>query len=649
MAGSDATAHTRRVRRARLACLLGASACALALVALPWPGSLPTGPGLLPTPDRDFEHTVAIASFWGLGAIGLGLVALAALAGFWARPLTASLPELAIPSPGRGFVVAVLLIVAVAGLVRLPLAQGSLWWDEAWSVTRLIRGPVEPLAVDPTRAALEPRHWARTIWYWKKPTNHITYNMAGRASLDTWRAAGGLPPEAHSDLVFRLPALAAALLAVSLVALLGWRFGFPGAGLAAAALLALHPFAIRYSVEGRAYTFLMPLAMLAALAMHEALRTGRLRAWLAQGAATFAILWTHPFQLYFAFAFGVLGLVGAARAPAPRRDRLTLLYRHLASQTLAAFALVAVMGPALVQFAIWYDLEGHPLGPGVFPELWSRLAAGMPWHTSHVATPPGAWPSVTDLAARIPGLEVWVFGLVPILALAGLVRLFRRPGPAGAVALTTLLAVPLAIASAHLNEQIFYSRYMTFALPTLLLLIAMGAGSVGALAPGRWRRPVTIGATAAVVALLAATYLPQLRVVTTRPIAPLRDVAEYLRSQAGDDPLSVLRAGYGHGGGMPRLYDPWIRDVHSRAEIEALCAEADAKGVPLFLFYGHPAYNRDRRGDGFELLDDPRHFAPDRRFDAVEPRFVYRVLRYTGVAPTGAPGHTPRPRGGVGQ
>ena len=260
----------------------------------------------------------------------------------------------------------------------------------------------------------------------------------------------------------------------------------------------------------------------------------------------------------------------------------------------------------------------------------------------------------------LTGREIYlgVLGLVeflpviPVTLLGGAVADVRdrRSVVLGARAAALACAAGLAIGSGATPHELWLLLGVAFTLAVaggfenpagVALLPALSAGT-GAILGGF---PLRAGAARAALqgagaslALAGALLLvvPQLRIVLTRPIAPLRDVGEYLRARAGDDPLSVLRAGYGLGGGMPKIYDPWIQYIHTRAEVEALCRRATRDNLPLYVFYGQEGMNRRRGPDGWALLDDPALFEEEARFSGIEARFLYRVLRYTG-APLPAP------------
>jgi hypothetical protein len=124
------------------------------------------------------------------------------------------------------------------------------------------------------------------------------------------------PNPGSGDVVVRLFSLAASLLHLPLLVLIGKRLGRPATGLAAAALYAVFPLAVLYGVEGRGYALASLLALLAferALALRERPRfgTGAALALAAAGAVL-----THYLAL---FPVAALSVLAVSARPAARR------------------------------------------------------------------------------------------------------------------------------------------------------------------------------------------------------------------------------------------------------------------------------------------------------------------------------------------
>jgi mannosyltransferase len=91
----------------------------------------------------------------------------------------------------------------------------------------------------------------------------------------------------------RLPSLVAGTAAIPLVYLLGARTVGRGAGLVAAAVMALSPFMIYYSVEARSYALMIALLTASTVALLTALDSRRGRWWVVYAACSCAALLSH--------------------------------------------------------------------------------------------------------------------------------------------------------------------------------------------------------------------------------------------------------------------------------------------------------------------------------------------------------------------
>ncbi|MEZ5156914.1 MAG: glycosyltransferase family 39 protein [Solirubrobacterales bacterium] len=116
----------------------------------------------------------------------------------------------------------------------------------------------------------------------------------------------------------RLPSLIAGTVSIPLVYLVGARAINRPAGLIAAGVMALSPFMIFYSADGRGYAVAIALLLGSTLAMLEGARTGNARWWVAYGAFSLLAMYTHytaAFPLVAQF-FWLLWAHPSARRPA---------------------------------------------------------------------------------------------------------------------------------------------------------------------------------------------------------------------------------------------------------------------------------------------------------------------------------------------
>ena len=272
--------------------------------------------------------------------------------------------------------------------------------------------------------------------------------------LRVWSTVGADP------FTIRLPSVVFAVATVPLLYLLARRlFGRHVAG-AAAAMLAINPFFIRYAQEARAYALVLCLITLASYLLLRAMDRGSLGRWLAYGLAAAGAALAHLFA-GFVLLVHVVALI--RRRP-----------------SMHALVVLAVMAVGVVPFAIAAALFGPPRS--FIPPITARSFGGA---IDAVAGGIMPWPPVHALA----------YGLLAGLAV-------RRWRPTAAILFCAAwLAVPVALAAGiSLAKPMFLSRYLIVILPAWVMLAAAGVISL------RTMRPVTITA-AAVLVLLSAKAL----------------------------------------------------------------------------------------------------------------------------------------------
>ncbi len=518
--------------------------------------------------------------------------------------------------------------MALALGLRLPLAQKSLWWDEGWTVRQVVVG----WWYVPSSGAFEDQYFregglARALWYWKKPTNHVFYSVASWTSLAAWRAATGAHPRTFDELAYRAPSLVASVLSVLAIALLLRGFGLPRAALFAAFLLAIHPWHVRYGVDGRAYGLVVLFTLTGALGLSQWLRSGGWHHLALLAASQLFMIWTYTYAAFVTAGLGATAVLALLLGPRPGRVRLQLATRLVVAHVLVVMALFQLMAPNLTQAILW-DYSGGVARHNLV-ELWSGLSIGMLPFGDQESYADGI-PNLALLIAERPWMRPFVFVVMPLLVALGFARLcLRGRGPAAALA-GIALAAPLGLGATEALDQHFYARFLSFLLPAVVVCLAAACDlAVHPLARGGGRagRAAAGLALAALLVGYQAIVWPQTRVLLSHPYAPMRDVVEFMDALAPVD--SSVRVGIGLGGGMPRIYDPSIRYVESAGALARRCREALDKDRTLLVFYGYPQRNA-RRYDAVALVEDRGFFEPVGRLLAIEPEFGYRVFRLRG-------------------
>lgn len=254
------------------------------------------------------------------------------------------------------------------------------------------------------------------------------------------------PSPGPGDLTIRFASLAASLLHLPLLVLVGRRLGRADVGLAAAALYALFPLAVLYGVEGRGYALASLLALAAferALALRERPRAGTALALVV--AAAGAIL-THYLAV---LPVAALALLAIGARPAPRR-----------ALTLSGLGVAAVAAP------------------------WVPIALRQPVSSMAWARGPEFAGALRDFPANLAfGIEPGGALALPLSILGGalvLALLFReRRGvlsPVAAVLAGSL--VLLALAQLVTGALVLPGRTAVVLLPFVALLVAAAPPAV---------------------------------------------------------------------------------------------------------------------------------------------------------------------------
>lgn len=172
-------------------------------------------------------------------------------------------------------------------------------------------------------------------------------------------------------------------------------------GLAAAAILSLHPFHIAHSQELRPYGLLTLMGVVSTYFLWKALREGRWRDWAAFAASSVACLYSHNHAAFLLLAQGVWALVrliGASRATWWRATAAFLIVALawvpwlplLAAQAQKSFTYLAPLGWDHVLLTL-YSLGGLRLEIAASISQW----------------PSGWLPVLLGVSLSMAGLALW--------------------------------------------------------------------------------------------------------------------------------------------------------------------------------------------------------------------------------------------------
>jgi hypothetical protein len=251
-------------------------------------------------------------------------------------------------SPSRDVLVAVVLL-AFALAVRVPLVGQSLWYDEMYTMLYYAGQPF------------------KTILTSFSPNNHVLYSLLARVSL----LAGGV-----NDTMLRLPAILAGTL---LPVVLAWplRKDLPALAIILGLLAAVQPWLAAFSIEGRGYTLMLLLSILATQRLSAAVAKIDWAYILLLAAAVYtvpialAIVLGHAVAVFIvhrtglrrwlacvAIAAGIVGLLYLPLFPSMLRYRAAVHRPSLSyGQFLADLPRFLLMG--------WSPREGHWFSPNI--------------------------------------------------------------------------------------------------------------------------------------------------------------------------------------------------------------------------------------------------------------------------------------------
>jgi hypothetical protein len=523
-----------------------------------------------------------------------------------------------------------LTIIAILTCVtlRYPLASKSLWWDEAWVIQQVSHGKWTPDKKHPGELKFQAHDWSRCAWYYQKPTNHAPMSLLQKASITAWQALTGAKRHEFTDLTARVPSLLASCLAVGLVASLLRSWGRPGGGVAAAFLLAAHPWAIRYGVDARGYALVIPLCISGMFAITRivASRGGKTWPWVWWGATEFLWLWAFPNAVIDIAALNLLTAWLLWRS-LDKQDRATVMMRLVVTNVFAAMCFIHMFLPNLMQARRWAGQEAdkHVLDEPLLKQTVSNLLAGIDPGEGQTAV------EALDIPQMPQGLLLGILMLVVVMiviSIAGKLAKYLKKGSQPRLPRQSWRWIPLTLLGSSVLfmllsrwlETYFYPRFIIAALPCFVIITA------GCLTktPG-WPVWMSFGFRAVAFALALWLFSPMWGLFGSRPIAPLQDVAAYVQSASKD--TKPIIACYGLGREVMPVYEPKCLPVENAAGVEALLQRSKAENRPLYLIYGYTNFNRTLLADGFKLLDDKALFEEVKAFPGIESEFYFRVLK----------------------
>jgi len=583
----------------------------------------------------ELRHHVATGLFYGsLLNLGLGAAVLS-MRRFWGRNIASEKEPAvntnnAIISP-RVFWIGIGVAVLIAGGLRWNLANGSLWWDELWNIKHTMSGEFRPDKKKNDKLKFREVSWEKSIYYYRKPTNHPPMALSSRLSLEAWREFTGNKGTEFNELATRMPAILAGLLSVVGIALLLRGWGFGTGGLVAALLLAIHPWHIRYGIEARAYSFTVLWTVLGCIWLSGIFRSGgrSWKYWILFGLNQLLLVWSLPNGVYYAFGFGVTALAFCFLKKCGE-ERRTAMARVVSVNVMAAMGFIFLFLPNALQFLEWGEVNDHHyLNGTVLQNVGSQLAFGLQ----------NSWgsPSVENAGLASFSLSMSnrpVLGWLALLCcgtafLFGTRVLLRGRLEKKLLFGGILLGASICLLTTWGMHQHFYHRYVvSYLIAPFLGVMGIGCTSLA--------RSVGLkqswGAFVPALVLLVVYWgftTDQRRLLNERSYEPFREVSEYIEDaeSKSDTPIKVI--GYGLGGRVFRVYYPECVFAPTLEDLDRELVTAKKRKEQVYVVHGYREFNRidAKSAAGAAKLDKEELFEEVKAWGGIEPLFHFVVLR----------------------
>jgi hypothetical protein len=622
-----------RITRALLATAIVGFLLFCLVAEKPWTAGIPAS---RKEGEKLVTHECVVTGLWIAAALNAGVcVLLLATSPLWLRrPKNAAprpVPQNLLPTGykpvgnPRTFWLSLGVTVVLAAWAGYPRLSQSLWGDEEYTMKRHVFGFYERKS-DEGNLRFHTIPWEETIWGYKRgPNNHNLFSILARASHTAW-VKSGAPKKSDwyfSETAFRLPAYLAGLLGLVTTALFARRLAGFGIGALAPPILALHPWFLRYAVEGRGYAlvFLLLPAMLHLL--FNALATDRWRWWLGYAAVQFLVFFAYPGILYILVVQNGLAFLYLAITRS-KGDRLPALGRFAVANILAGMLVLQFYGPCVPQLIEYLHRERvmGDIGIAWLTDEWDFIGTGMPWADWDHANP--LCHAVHDFAATSPLLYYSVLVLIPVLLGIGLVRLALAGGLARVFAGIVFFSPILMYAHNVAGGKYLYPWYMVFTIPGLAIVTATG---ILVLSRGKKHAFPVLGAL--YLAWFATVTWDQRSSLRHHPIEPLTESVRAMRGEHADprdphyeDTLSAQFHMHTQG------YDPGAHEVDTLEDLPALARRADAENKPLYVNYAQKPLAAETFPDLVAALDNPDFFEEIAALPGLEPQCTRLVLKY---------------------
>lgn len=293
------------------------------------------------------------------------------------------------------------------------------------------------------------------------PNNHLFHTLLAHLTTEV------LGPGVR---VLRLPAFLAGVLTVPATWALGRRLHGASVGLLAAALVAVSPVLVLFSVNARGYAIVVLAFLVLALLAAELRRRSSALPWTGFAVTAALAGWTMPAALYPAVAAGIWILWPAHEGEGPRP--LTGRLGGLAAAAVGAAGLTALLYAPVLRRSGWRSIAAN------------RFVAPAPFDEFVVEVPGFLISVLREWSHGLPAWLVGLFGLGAAAVAAGRIaaggRVADSPGRSAGGRPPPLL--PAALLGSVLvllaTRRVPFARVWLYLLPAAAVFAAAGLGEL---------------------------------------------------------------------------------------------------------------------------------------------------------------------------
>ncbi len=515
---------------------------------------------------------------WWAGLVNAFLCGLLALTSkWWAGKKLVGPGVSACGVTKREWMCLVLVLVAAGGL-RWARMDLSFYNDEAHTFRTYVAGRFRQS--DDGQVALRPVKWLDTFWLDKVGNNLMPCSVFGRLSYDTWRKFTHAPAGAVCETAVRFPQWIAGMTALVVL----WLAARRGLGVQAAwvalLLMVLHPWAVRYSSEARAYGMLMLGVTLCFYFLQRAFEDGRWRWWLGLGLAEFLCVWSFSGVVFFLVVFNTSILIRMEAQWRRGGDGIMVL-RPLLGMLIGGMLALQIMLPTLPQLMGAMNLNSlkGPMGR----VWWMDVLGGLLWGTRGCDGDPANPMNLALERMLVQQPLLWgVLVMEAGLLVAGLVSLIRQGGAGRIMALAGPMALLAGWAIMAAQGKYLHPWYVIYVVPVIIICITSGVvlftKVFNANIITRWSFILIISALGAAWLGVDYLYVSRSKENVRGIVETVRNVGFLKSSERGL--LAVMLSDVD-------IYDPTALAMKGLDDLNDLIVRARREGVSLTVSVGH--------------------------------------------------------------